>query len=380
LDSPDSWVDLEHIHRQTLRVILYNDGMISRGAANSRPLIVRCGAFGDMVLLTALIRPLHQRFAQPVDIVTSGPWSEPLLRGQPGVGDIYRIRSRKTPYWLSLDQQRLVRNLQQRGLTATWFCDGNDSARPLLDRAGIPPELIVVAKEHDLRPGEHATEQWRRLGQLLPSALPADSVAPFDPEQVPAGCYLQVFDAQRQELSDWLSRRGLNDKPLLAIQMGNKRTMRRGFKRLATNHKYWPEERWAEVLRQVHARHPGHAILLLGTGPEFALNEEVGRLAALPAVHNVADDLAIPRLVALLERAEGLINVDSGPAHAAAAVGCPQVVLFGKASPALYRPFGVAGADVKVLTGEVDGMPNMLGISTQAVIEAWDGLRLRRRP
>src|SRR5580692_3992623 len=67
-----------------------------------RPLALRCGAFGDMVLLTALIRVLHAEFRAPVDIVTSGPWSEPLLRGQPGVGEIFSMRSRKTPYWMSL--------------------------------------------------------------------------------------------------------------------------------------------------------------------------------------------------------------------------------------------------------------------------------------
>jgi ADP-heptose:LPS heptosyltransferase len=354
--------------------------MISRSAAIPRPLIVRCGAFGDMVLLTALIAPLHQRFATPVDIVTSGPWSEPLLGGQPGVGDIYRIRSRKTPYWLSPDQQRLVRTLRRRGIGPTWFCDGNDSARPLLDRAGIPPEYIVVAKEHDLIPGEHATEQWRRLGQLLPAAVPEGSVAPFDAAKVPQGCHLEVFDTQRDDLKAWLEGKGLASQPLLLVQMGNKRTMRRGFKRLATNHKYWPESCWAEVLQFLYERHPRHAILLLGTGPEYALNEHVKALAQVPNLHNVADDLPIPRLVALMERAEGLINVDSGPAHVAAAVGCPQVVLFGKASPALYRPWGSAGADVRVLTGEIDGLPNMLGITPEAVKAAWSSLSLRSRP
>jgi ADP-heptose:LPS heptosyltransferase len=90
--------------------------------------------------------------------------------------------------------------------------------------------------------------------------------------------------------------------------------------------------------------------------------------------------LPIPRLLALLERAAGLITVDSGPAHAAAAVGCPQVVLFGKALPSLYRPWGSAGADVKVLCGRIEGEPDMLGIETQGVTAAWSALKLRGRP
>jgi ADP-heptose:LPS heptosyltransferase len=161
------------------------------------------------------------------------------------------------------------------------------------------------------------------------------------------------------------------------VQIGNKRTMRRGPRRLAVNNKYWPLERWAEVLQSLRQRHSGHAIVLLGTGPEYQLNRELASLADIDGLQNVADDLPIPRLVALLERADGLLTVDSGPAHAAAAVGCPQVVLFGRALPSLYRPWGTAGADVQLLRGELGGEPTMLGIDTGSVIAAWSRLKLR---
>ena len=328
-----------------------------------------------MVLLTALIRVLHAEFRAPVDIVTSGPWSAPLLRGQPGVGEIFSVRSRKTPYWMSIDQQRVVRQLRARGVGPTWFCDGDAAARPILERAGIPSQYLVDVKDHPLLPGEHATQQWRRLAQIMPSAV--TGVPSADIDAVAPGCYLEVTQAQRAELAAWLEPKGLAEQPLILIQIGNKRTMRRGPRRLAVNNKYWPNERWAEVLRYLRQQHPQHALMLLGTGPEFQLNQELVSQAGIDQLHNVADDLPIPRLVSLLDRAAGLVTVDSGPAHAAAAVGCPQVVLFGKALPSLYRPWGTAGADVKLLTGEIDGEPNMLGIDASGVIAAWSALRLR---
>ncbi|HEV7357671.1 MAG TPA: glycosyltransferase family 9 protein [Steroidobacteraceae bacterium] len=343
---------------------------------SERPLALRCGAFGDMVLLTALIRVLYAEFRTPVDIVTSGPWSEPLLHGQPGVGEIYCVRSRKTPYWVSLDQQRIVRALRARGPSPTWFCDADRAAMPLLERAGIPSRCIVDVKDHALLPGEHATQQWRRFAQIMPATL-ASAPNPDIAAVIP-GCYLEVSQAQRGQLDTWLTARGIGDQPLILMQIGNKRTMRRGLRRLAVNHKYWPNERWAEVLRFLRQRHAGHAIVLLGTGPEYALNQELAALAGIVGLHNVADDLPIPRLVALLDRADGLVTVDSGPAHAAAAVGCPQVVLFGKALPSLYRPYGTAGADVRLLTGQIDGQANMMGIDARNVIDAWSGLTLRR--
>jgi heptosyltransferase-2/heptosyltransferase-3 len=328
-----------------------------------------------MVLITALIRALHARFGEPVDLVTSGPWSTPLLEGQPGVGEILCVRSRKTPYWLAPDQHRVVRRLRSRGPGPTWFCDANEAARPMLERAGIRDDYIVDVKDHPLEAGEHATEQWRRLAAVSPKAQALPPPPP--PGTVAPGAYLRVSPSQEADLDGWLEARGLTGFPLVLIQAGNKRTMRRGLRRLAVNHKYWPTERWGAVMLYLRAHCPGTRIVLLGSGPEYRLNEELIAAARIPDVCNAADDLPIPRLIALLSRAAGLVTVDSGPAHAAAAVGCPLVVLFGRASPALYRPWGTAGADVKVLTGRIDAEPSMLGISTTDVIEAWSALRVR---
>jgi heptosyltransferase-2/heptosyltransferase-3 len=341
-----------------------------------------------MVLITALIRELRRRHGCDVDIITSGPWSEPLLRGQPGVGEVHSVRSRKTPYFLSTDQQRVVRWLRRRGAGPTWFCDPNEAARPMLVRAGIDSRYIVDVRDHPLLPGEHATEQWWRLAQFDPpglaatrslraaAALTGNAVPHSDATTAAGGCHLDVSARERDALTVWLQSRAIPATALIAVQVGNKRTMRRGFRRLAANSKHWPNERWAVVLRHLRQRHPGHAIVLLGTGPEFRLNAGLARLAGIERLYNVADDLTVPRLVALLARADGLVTVDSGPAHVGAAVGCPQVVLFGKASTSLYRPWGSSGADVKVLTGQIDGQPSMLGIDAAQVTAAWDALRL----
>ena len=333
------------------------------------PLIVRCGAFGDMVLLTALIRELHARWRLPVDVVTSGPWSEPLLRGQPGIGEVIALRSRKTPYWLAADQRRLVRWLRTRGASAIWLCDDSGEMRALLARAGVPPGAIVDVHDHPLAPGEHATGQWQRIAAFTPW-LWSDREPPGEFTGL-AGSELVVPEGEAAALGAWLERRGLAGAPLIVFQAGNKRTMRRGLRRLAPNHKYWPNERWAAVIREVCADHPSARIVLAGTGPEYALNREIAALAGGDRIHNAADDLPIPRLLALLARAEAMISVDSGPAHAAAAVGCPLIVLFGKASPTLYRPLGTAGAPVRLVRREAGGEGSMLAIEVADVLAQW---------
>jgi hypothetical protein len=144
------------------------------------------------------------------------------------VGEVWSVRSRKTPYWLSADQRRIVQRLRARGAGPTWFCDGSDAARPLLARAGIPQEFVVDVKNYPLLPGEHATEQWRRLAQIMPAAITAGACAAPSAgaraarlAAVAPGCCLQVSEQQRVDLESWLRARGLSAAPLILVQIGN---------------------------------------------------------------------------------------------------------------------------------------------------------------
>jgi ADP-heptose:LPS heptosyltransferase len=342
-------------------------------AGNPRPLVMRCGAFGDMVLLTPLVRELAARFGQPVDIVSSGGWTRPLLAGQPGVGELYLVESRRRPYLVSPDQWRLVSALRGRGAGPTWFLDPGGIGKRLLTRAGIGAEWIVDAEAVPRLPGEHYLERFWRVADRMPAALGAPP--PPLPARAVAGSALEVGEPSRRDVRGWLAALGLGGRRLLLVQAGNKRTMRRGDRRRASNTKYWPEERWGAVIDAMAARCPGHAILLLGVPSEHALNEEIRRHARAASVFNVAADLPVPRLVALLELAEGMVSVDTGPAHAAAAVGLPLVVLFGAADPALYRPWGAPRAATVCVRAEPPGA--LEGLAATEVEAAFAALPLR---
>jgi heptosyltransferase-2/heptosyltransferase-3 len=329
---------------------------------------MRCGAFGDMVLLTPLIRQLHLRFGQPVDLISSGPWTVPLLAGQPGVGEIFIIKSRKTPFWFSPLQRALAKWLRARGAGPTWFCDPGPVGRDLLRRGNIPDAYVCEDAALPHIPGEHFVDRWIRFAETTPPAF--NGKLPPAPARVPSAAVLEVSAAWRAKLDTWLARRGLSGRELILIQAGNKRTMRRGSRQRVTNTKYWPEERWAEVIRALREQRPHQAILLLGVPAEFDLNADIARLANVGDVHNVADDLPIDVLLPLLERASSMVSVDTGPAHAAAALGCPTVALFGTSDPQLYRPGGVTTPAI-VVTGQIDGQRSMMGIEPAAVIEAW---------
>jgi ADP-heptose:LPS heptosyltransferase len=68
-----------------------------------------------------------------------------------------------------------------------------------------------------------------------------------------------------------------------------------------------------------------------------------------------------------------MVSVDTGPAHAAAALGCPLVVMFGAAPPAKWRPIG-AGR-IQVLGGERGPDSRVDDLAPDTVIAAWRALR-----
>jgi heptosyltransferase-2/heptosyltransferase-3 len=335
---------------------------------NPRPLVVRFGALGDMVMLTVAIRHLHARFGQPVDILAAAEWTRPLLLGQPGVGDILLLASRKPPYWLSPAQQRLVGELRARGAGPTWLFDhDNRKVSQLLLRAGWTPQYWCHHEDLPGLSGSHFCERWLRFSWRNPPLLGGEDLP------VPASDAfgeLIVTDAQRAEVDAWSQQSPWAGRPLILIQAGNKRTMRSGLRRRRSNSKYWPERNWAAVLRGLRALHPGHAILLLGVPQESALNRDILRLAAIDGAYDVVHELSISRLLGLAGRATGMVSVDTGPAHVAAAVGCTVVAIFGKTEPFMYAPRGRA-ASVQCLVGEHEGERSMLYITPQQVLAAW---------
>jgi heptosyltransferase-2/heptosyltransferase-3 len=331
---------------------------------------MRCGAFGDMVLVTVLLEQLHARFGRRVDLIASGPWSEPLLAGHPALGRMFILRSRRTPYWLSPGQQRLVAWLRARGAGPTWFCDRGEG-RELLARGGVPRDYIVDSSQYPFVDGENFADRYLRLGALSPAAF--EGSLPAAAPGAPRAAQLVVSEGARRELDGWLAGRGLAGRSFMVIHPGSRHVARRRLRSRTGASKYWPEERWAEVVRAVRVRRPEEAIVFSGMGAESSFIADVLKLARVADAVNAANDLPVTRLLPLLERARSLIAVDTGPAHAAAALGCPTVALFGHIDPWLYRPGGATTPAV-TLTGTVDGRPNILGIDAGRVIRAWEEL------
>lgn len=334
-----------------------------------RPLVMRCGAFGDMVMATTLLRLLSARYGTPVDLVSSGAWTAPLLRDEPALGHLQLLTSRKTPYPLCPSQWALVRWLRRRGRGPVYLADTEPESRALLERGGVHPDDIVARPATDNAVPRLWPDRWLELGMRDPvQAWPTSPVVPAEFREP----RLVVSEDARREMAQWRADKGL-DGPLVLFQPGNKRTHKRGKVATQSHPKYWPPARWAQVAAAIRATTPEARVLLCGSAPEHPVLEDIRAACGGDArVHNLAGDLPIPRLLALLEVALGMVSVDTGPAHAAAALGCPLVVLFGDASPAVWHPLGTG--PMALLGGERGGDSRVADIDAGEVIAAWQGL------
>lgn len=337
-----------------------------------RPLVIRFGAMGDMVLLTGLLQALHRRFGLPCDLLSSGGWTRPLLQGNPDLAELRLLTSRKRPYPIAPEQWRLVDWLRRRPRGPVYVCDyfSQDKLRWLLARAGVAPADCVYLRPEMVPADMHWFDAWKMFSEMAPVNFAS---YPTIEGEYPAFPKLFVDDDAQAQLHAFLHARRISG-PLLLLQPGNKRTLKRGRLGSVGDHKSWPTSYWIELSRALLAERPEASLLLCGAPPEQPLLREIAAGSGSTRVHALGDQLPIPRLLALLTRAHSLVSIDSGPAHAGAALGCPTVVLFGATVVENWLPRGTASTLVIGLEAPQSRPRRVDEISVARVLEAWRSL------
>jgi lipopolysaccharide heptosyltransferase II len=151
---------------------------------------------------------------------------------------------------------------------------------------------------------------------------------------------------------DWSQRLGGAPAPKLTIPQAEQRRMRhllaefeiRADNLMVVLHpgaangsaKRWLPEHWGQLASRLHDE-LGTSVIVTGSPQEAEVVQAVVRSCSFRPII-LAGQTSIPQLGALLKRADLLLSSDSGPAHMAAALGTPQVTIFGPTDPAIYAP------------------------------------------
>jgi ADP-heptose:LPS heptosyltransferase len=304
-----------------------------------------------MVMLSAVVHLLHQRFGRRCLVVGAGPWNSPLFKEH---ADVERVLSfsRHMPFMLSVAWWQLLVALQQAGPGPIYVCERSPRQlariRRMLALMSIDPTRCLFIGDVVGEP-QSWVDRYIQLGQLTPPAFAATDYPAALGKHAPR---LSVSESERLERDAWLRARGWLGRKLVLLQPGNFRTMsrrRRDWRPLNTDDKAWPIENWVALIRRVLGAMPEARVVLCGAPREGDLLREIAERAASPDV--VAAELSLRQLLAVSEAADSMISVDTGPAHAAAALGLPLVVLFGAESQKVWLPRSPSGSAVSGLGG-----------------------------
>ncbi len=292
-------------------------------------LLIRLGRLGDVILVTPLLRALHQAFpAAEIDWVVKQEYAE-LLHGQPGLhrvipldtsrgaGRVFEllreIRPRRYDLVLDLhgnprsyiisglsgaDQRRRARkwSLRRRLLTGLGI-NLLQNAPSVAWRYFTAVQDLGVAMDHappELRPG---AEACRHLESLL-APLP---------------------------------------RPRIGLAPGASRFTKR-----------WPAAAFAEAGAGLAQRFSG-SLVLVGGGEDRGAAEEVRRrLPEGVPVLDLTGRLSLPQAVAAIQGLDLLLSNDTGLMHVATAVNTSVVAVFGPTTRELgFFPLGPAAVVVE---------------------------------
>ncbi len=339
------------------------------------PVVILFGRVGDMIMLTAALSLLRGRYGGRCQVVGAGPWNRELYRGHPDVARCWTL-PRHLPFALTAQWLGVRRALRRTAPAPIYIAEAMPRQvlriKRLLSLSGIDAgRCLFLEDAPNLQ--EHYIESLVRLAARTPPALASADYPLPDTVSAPR---LLTLAAERARCASLLRQRGWQGRPLVLIQPGTARTLSaRSRKRWQSdNDRSWPLERWAELVHALRERRPRAVLVLRGAVSELPYLRQMRAAIGIEALEVAG--LGLRASFALMEAAESMISMDTGMAHAAAALGLPVVVIMGANPQSWVLPRSAAGSPVIGVGGppvsrRADQIPS------SAVLEAWCSLPAR---
>jgi heptosyltransferase-2 len=286
---------------------------VSTSAATTDPgrrsLVIAPQWIGDAVMT----EPLMRRLASRGERLTVGalPWVAPVYRAMPQVAEVIELPFQHGGLQLKA-RRRLGRELKDRFDTAYVLPNSLKSA--------LLPFLADVP---------------RRVGYLGEARVGLLTHRLKNPKNKPP--MVAFYSALSGEPGV------ATDRPELRLEAGRAQALASqlgfapgGYHVFAPGAEYGPAKRWPPAHYGRLAQLLEAPVVLLGSGKEAALCEEIAAHAPGRCT-NLAGKTSLMDAFALIAASRAVTSNDSGLMHVAAAFGVPQVALFGSSSP-LHTP------------------------------------------
>ncbi len=291
--------------------------------AYRRILLVRLTSFGDVVRATGFPRALRKACPKAEIVMVTNHAFAPLFAASAGIDRL--ITDSGAPRLLGVwrEASRKLRALRQDGgfdlaidlqgtrASAAWIYASG--ARQMAGRGNLRPGWrFTIRENYGVSDVSETAAIFERLGIEISDPSPT----------------LVGLPADDAALEMRLRGEGLPARGFLLVAP---------FSRWAS--KAWPAERYNELLPRLRAGLEMPIIVVGGTAEAEAAARLIDDLPPGTAV-SLAGRLNLGELICLLRRARVVVTCDSGPMHAAAAVGTPVLALFGPTWPERAGPWG----------------------------------------
>lgn len=295
-----------------------------------RVLVVRLRSIGDAVLATPSLHALRRFLPDArIDLLLED-WVAPLIEGSEDVDRVVKVerasaRARLgTARLLRSERYDVVYNLHG-GSTAALLTRATGAAH----RVGYRSYAYASLHNHAAPP---SSLLWRRE----PTHSAEQQLALLGWTGVPVSdrprARLRISPAASEKIARRLRTSGIDESEAFALV----------HPAAAFESKTWAAGNFARVIEHLAAR--GLRAVAVAAPGERAI---VGAVCERARSHVVSfTDLALTELAALAARARFFVGNDSGVAHIAAALGVPQVVVFGSSNVGHWRPWSIAPSEV----------------------------------
>lgn len=290
---------------------------------------------GDVLMATPMVAALRQNYPRARIDFAVGPWSRPILEGNPHVDELVDTRGVGEGGTFGVGAYfGLIGKLRHRRYDGCFVLSRSPliSALPFLARipfrVGLDSEdrgfslTVRVPVEGVRHEAERYLDTLRALG--------------IRPER--RGMVFRPAEEDRRRVGELMGRVE-GARGMIAIHPGGGSNP--GMLLLA---KRWPPERFAAAADSLMER-SGRLVALVGGPSDSALSREIASLMKHQPV-DLTGDMSWGELGAFLQGCELFIGNDTGAMHLATAVGTPVVALFGPSDPRCYGPFRGEGTTI----------------------------------
>ena len=305
--------------------------------ASSRVLFIRLRNLGEAVLDTANLRALKRsRPDLQITTLVEAIYTD-LYEADPDIEALPLTRGQQDKRSSIASRLSLIQAIRQRKFTAVINLHGGPTSAQLTFlsgakhrigaahfRNGYAYNLRVPPSEEILgRPDLHTVES--QFGWFKWLGLP---------HETPASTQLFVAPTKRAAARAKLQTAGVDpNQPYAVLAPTNEFYTKR-----------WMPERYAVIAEQLIER--DYQIVLTGAPTAEQIAQVATVQAATSQKLTALTSLSIGELLAVIADAKVFVGNDSGPAHIAAAVKTPLVVLFGPASSVRWRPWAEQRAEL----------------------------------